>query len=63
MKITKEPDWSAECYCCGCQFEFSKEDVYDATGGTRKGSPINPHKAVRCPICDKSIAVWKKGEI
>ena len=58
MKIIKEPNCLAECPCCGCQFEFDKNDVYSATGGSRKGSPINPHKAVLCPICNKSIPIW-----
>ena len=60
MKIIKEPNWIAECSRCECQFEFGILDVYDATGGTRKGNPINPHKAVRCPVCGISIPVWQK---
>lgn len=58
MKIIKEPDLSLTCPVCGCEFEFDKNDVYNVTGGTRKGIPKNPHKAVRCPVCDKSIPIW-----
>ena len=58
MKIIKEPKLSLTCPVCGCEFEFDKNDVYNATGGMRKGIPKNPHKAVCCPICDKSISVW-----
>lgn len=58
MKIIKEPNLSLACPVCGCEFEFDKNDVYNATGGTRKGIPKNPHKAVRCPVCDKSIPIW-----
>ena len=58
MKIIKEPNLSLTCPVCGCEFEFNKNDVYNATGGMRKGIPKNPHKAVYCPICDKSISIW-----
>ena len=59
MKIIKEPNLSLLCPVCGCEFEFDKNDVYNATGGMRhRVGALNPHKAVRCPICDKSIPVW-----
>jgi hypothetical protein len=59
MKIIKEPNCLVECPVCHCQFEFDETDVYEATGGMRhRVGAINPHKAVRCPICEKSIPVW-----
>lgn len=63
MKILKEPNCLVKCSLCGCQFEFNPLDVYNATGGSRKGNPIDPHKAVRCPFCNSSIPIWKKDEI
>lgn len=57
MEIIKEPNCIVECSRCSCQFKFDKNDVYSATGGSRKGNPINPHKAVLCPICGKSIPI------
>lgn len=62
MKIIKQPNLVAVCKRCGCEFLFDKEDVYNATGGMRKGTPINPHKAVRCPFCDKSIKVFEDND-
>lgn len=58
MEIIKEPNCIVECPCCGCQFKFDKNDIYSATGGSRKGIPKNPHKAVLCPICNNSIPIW-----
>lgn len=63
MKIIKEPNLSLTCPVCGCEFEFDKNDVYNATGGMRhRVGALKPHKAVRCPICDTSIPVWGKDE-
>ena len=63
MKIIKEPNLSLLCSVCGCEFEFDKNDVYNATGGMRhRVGALNPHKAVRCPVCDKSIPVWDNNE-
>ena len=63
MKILREPNWTTECSYCGCRIQFEKEDIYSATGGSRKGNPINPHKAIICPICEKSISIWGKESV
>lgn len=59
MEIIEHPDTMANCPKCKCIFKFDISDVYSATGGTRKGNPIRPHKAVICPCCGQSIEVWK----
>jgi len=58
MEVIKEPSCVVKCPQCNCEFKFGKEDIYNATGGCRKGNPINPHKAVHCPFCDTKIAIW-----
>lgn len=62
MKIIKHPNTLANCPRCECIFKFDASDIYTATGGSRRGVPIRPHTAVKCPCCGKSIEVWGENK-
>ena len=65
MRIIKGPD-PIECDNCGCQFEYSKEDIiddWDMKEGAFLGMlPLTSRcNTVRCPICKhKIILEWKR---
>ena len=65
MRIIKGPD-PITCNNCGCQFEYSKEDVINDSD-KKEGAFIGilplskPCNTVRCPICNhKIILEWKR---
>ena len=65
MRIIKGPD-PITCNNCGCQFEYSKEDVIN-DWGMKEGAFIGilplsrPCNTIKCPICNhKIILEWKR---
>lgn len=62
IKITKEAEKKKEiyfkhCYRCGCEFEFSMEDVKNTFDDQREGYVV---LYVPCPHCGDTTGVEKK---